>query len=103
MAFTQEIADSGELLAGDALAGPRDRDHRAGPRTASATITDGPFAETKEHLGGYYSSTSRTSTGPSSWRPGSPTPAPGASRSPDHGDAGPGLTPPGGDAPPDAV
>jgi hypothetical protein len=52
-AFTQELRDSGSMVAGDAL-----------QSTESATTvrvqggetltTDGPFAETKEQLGGYY-------------------------------------------------
>ena len=52
-AFTKELQDAGAMVAGDAL-----------QRTQSATTvrvqdgetltTDGPFAETKEQLGGYY-------------------------------------------------
>ena len=53
MAFTADIQKSGHFLAGDELQ----------PTTAATTIrirngklstTDGPFAETKEQLGGYY-------------------------------------------------
>jgi len=52
-AFTQEVRDAGKLVAGDRLE----------PSTAATTVrirngetltTDGPFAETKELLGGYY-------------------------------------------------
>ena len=52
-AFTEEVKKSGKLVAGDALQ----------PTTAATTVrvrdgkrltTDGPFAETKEQLGGYY-------------------------------------------------
>lgn len=52
-AFTDDIKKSGHLLGGDALL----------PTTAATTVrvrqgklsaTDGPFAETKEQLGGYY-------------------------------------------------
>ncbi|HXP75954.1 MAG TPA: YciI family protein [Stellaceae bacterium] len=53
MAFTQSIVQAGHFKAGDAL-----------QRTSSATTvrvrggktltTDGPFAETREQLGGYY-------------------------------------------------
>ena len=52
-AFTQSIAESGELISGEPLQGidvattVRVRDGRTG-------ATDGPFAETKEVLGGYY-------------------------------------------------
>jgi hypothetical protein len=51
--YTQWLKDSGSYVAGDALA----------PTTAATTVrvrdgktltTDGPFAETKEQLGGYY-------------------------------------------------
>ena len=51
--FSQEIIESGEMAGGDPLAGieaatsVRVRDGRR-------STTDGPFAETKEHLGGYY-------------------------------------------------
>lgn len=52
-AFTDEIKTSGHLLGGNSLL----------PTTAATTVrvrhgklsaTDGPFAETKEQLGGYY-------------------------------------------------
>jgi hypothetical protein len=51
--YTQWLKDTGQYLGGDALA----------PTTAATTVrvrdgqtltTDGPFAETKEQLGGYY-------------------------------------------------
>jgi hypothetical protein len=51
--FTKEITTSGEMVGGEGLTGVetastvRVRDGKAG-------ITDGPFAETKEHLAGYY-------------------------------------------------
>jgi hypothetical protein len=53
MAFTKGIVDSGHFRAGDALE----------PTSTATTVrmgkdkpvaTDGPFAETKEQLGGYY-------------------------------------------------
>lgn len=52
-AFTQAIAESGEMVAGDPLHGVETA------RTVSvvdgaAVTTDGPFAETKETIGGYY-------------------------------------------------
>ena len=50
-------------------------------RDGQVSTTDGPFVETKEYLAGYYSSMSRTSTGPSRWLPRSPTPAAAPSRS----------------------
>jgi hypothetical protein len=51
--FTQEIIDSKELVAGDRL---RDTDTATSVRVRAGvtSTTDGPFAETKEFLGGYY-------------------------------------------------
>ena len=51
--FTQEILASGEMVAGDQLAGV-DTATCVRVRDGRTTTTDGPFAETKEHLGGYY-------------------------------------------------
>ena len=53
MAFTQEIVESGELVAGDPLEG-RETATTVRVRDGKVTTTDGPFAETKEHIGGYY-------------------------------------------------
>ena len=52
-AFTQEIVDSGELVAGDQLQGVNVAT-AVRVREGRTTTTDGPFAETKEHLGGFY-------------------------------------------------
>ncbi len=52
-AFTQEILDSGELLSGDPLDGPETATV-VRSRDGQVAITDGPYTETKEHLGGYY-------------------------------------------------
>ena len=51
-AIMKELTDSGELVGGEALADP------SNTRTirlvdGAPAITDGPFAEAKEHLGGY--------------------------------------------------
>ena len=51
-AVMKELTESGELVGSEALADP------ANTRTirvvdGAPAITDGPFAETKEHLGGY--------------------------------------------------
>ncbi|MCU1399560.1 MAG: hypothetical protein JWN62_2669 [Acidimicrobiales bacterium] len=52
-AFTTRIAESGELVAGDALHDvPTASTLRI--RGGSTTVTDGPFAETKEQIGGFY-------------------------------------------------
>jgi len=53
MAFTQEILDSGEMVAGDPLEGA-DTATTVRVRGGKRATTDGPFAETKEVLGGYY-------------------------------------------------
>lgn len=53
MAFTQAIVDSGELVAGDPLQGV-DTATTVRVRDGHVATTDGPYAETKEHLGGYY-------------------------------------------------
>lgn len=52
-AFSKRISESGEMVSGDAL-------HDISTATTvqvrdgHTTLTDGPFAETKEHFGGYY-------------------------------------------------
>ena len=53
MAFTQEILDSGEMVAGDPLQGTETAT-TVRVRDGKRSTTDGPFAETKEVLGGYY-------------------------------------------------
>jgi hypothetical protein len=53
MTFTQSIVDSGEFVAGDPLEGP-DSATTVKVRDGSTTTTDGPFAEVKEYLAGYY-------------------------------------------------
>jgi len=51
--FTQSIIQSGEFLAGDPLQGI-DTATTVRVRSGRVDSTDGPFAETKEVLGGYY-------------------------------------------------
>lgn len=51
--FTKDIAESGKLLAGEALE-PPDTATSVRVRDGETLTTDGPFAETKEWLGGYY-------------------------------------------------
>jgi hypothetical protein len=51
--FTEEIAKSGHLIAGEALE-PVASATTVRVRQGKVTTTDGPFAETKEQLGGYY-------------------------------------------------
>jgi hypothetical protein len=53
MEFSKSIADSGHMRGGNEL----DRIAKAKTvrlRDKKRTVTDGPFAETKEQLGGYY-------------------------------------------------
>lgn len=54
MRFAQELGDAGELVAAEGLAGPEQaRIVRAG-RDGGPEVTDGPFAEVKEFLAGYW-------------------------------------------------
>ncbi len=52
-AFTQELLHAGELAAGDRLGGI-DTATSVRVRDGRTSVSDGPFAPTKEHLGGYY-------------------------------------------------
>ena len=51
--YTQELQDSGAMVAGDALQ-PTPTATVVRVRNGETLTTDGPFAETKEQLGGYY-------------------------------------------------
>jgi hypothetical protein len=51
--FTQSIKQSGQYIAGDALQ-PTPTATTVRVRNGKVSTTDGPFAETKEQLGGYY-------------------------------------------------
>lgn len=52
-AFSKEVQEAGVLVAGEAL---QDTETATSVkvRAGKSTVTDGPFAETKETLGGYY-------------------------------------------------
>ncbi len=52
-AFTNDVKDRGKLVAGDALM-PTETATTVRVRDGKTVTTDGPFAETKEQLGGYY-------------------------------------------------
>ena len=52
-AFTDAITKSGHYVAGDALK-PTTAATSVRVRNGKLSTTDGPFAETKEQLGGYY-------------------------------------------------
>jgi hypothetical protein len=53
IAFTEEIRESGRLLGNNGLQ-PTQTAITVRVRNGQVTTTDGPFAETKEQLGGYY-------------------------------------------------
>jgi hypothetical protein len=48
------VAGGGKILSGEALAPANTATTVRGQDTPSTTVTDGPFAETKESLGGFY-------------------------------------------------
>ena len=52
-AFTEDIRRKGQLVAGEALQGV-DTATTVRIRNGKLSTTDGPFAETKEQLGGFY-------------------------------------------------
>ena len=52
-AFTEEIRVKGVMVGGDQLA-PSTTATTVRVRDGETLVTDGPFAETKEQLGGYY-------------------------------------------------
>ena len=52
-AFTQEIQKSGHMLGGNALQ-PANTATTVRVRNGKVSVTDGPFAETKEQLAGFY-------------------------------------------------
>ena len=52
-AFTEELRAAGKMVAGDALQ-PTSTATSVRVRNGETLTTDGPFAETKEVLGGYY-------------------------------------------------
>lgn len=53
MACAQSLADSGHLLGGEALE-PVQTAMTVRVRNGKVSVTDGPFAETKEQLAGFY-------------------------------------------------
>ena len=52
-AYTEELRTAGAMVAGDALQ-PTSNATTVRVRDGDQLVTDGPFAETKEQLGGYY-------------------------------------------------
>ena len=51
-ALMRELAESGELVGAEALADPSNA-KTVRVRQGVPAVTDGPFAEAKEHMGGY--------------------------------------------------
>ena len=51
--YTETLIEAGALVGGDALEG-LDTATTVRVREGETLLTDGPFAETKEYLGGYY-------------------------------------------------
>ena len=54
VALTRELAESGELVLSEALADPASTKRVTAVAGRPAMTTDGPFAEAKEHLAGFY-------------------------------------------------
>lgn len=52
-ALTDELLESGELIVSEGLADPA-LGQRVTATPTGTTVTDGPFAEVKEHLAGFY-------------------------------------------------
>ena len=52
--FSKELAESGELVGAEGLAGPKQARIVRAKKDGSPEVTDGPFAETKEFLAGYW-------------------------------------------------
>ena len=52
--YTEDLRSSGAMVAGDALQPTGTATTESQPNGGDALITDGPFAETREQLGGYY-------------------------------------------------
>ncbi len=79
-AYTQSIVQSGNFKAGDGLQ-PTSTATTVRVRDGKVLATDGPFAETREQLGGYYLVEARTSTQRSRWPRGFPEPGTARSKS----------------------
>lgn len=54
MAFNQTLIDAGQFIGGASLAGTDTATVLSKAPDGTETITDGPYAETKEQIGGYY-------------------------------------------------
>ena len=54
MPSRKDLTDAGVHRRRRGPSAERHRHHRGAARAADAVVSDGPFAETKEQLGGYY-------------------------------------------------
>jgi hypothetical protein len=54
MSFAKSLGASGELVDAQGLAGPEEAKIVRADARGAATVTDGPFAEAKEFLAGYW-------------------------------------------------
>jgi len=54
MAFNQTLLDAGQMVGGASLAGTDSATVLTKNFDGTESMTDGPYAETKEQLGGYY-------------------------------------------------
>jgi hypothetical protein len=52
--FHKELSDSGELVGAEGLASPGEARIVRATKSGAPEVTDGPFAETKEFLAGYW-------------------------------------------------
>ena len=52
-AFAEDLARNGKMVAGDELTDPQ-TGTLVRVRDGERLVTDGPYSETKEHLGGYF-------------------------------------------------
>jgi hypothetical protein len=53
MKLSEELAESGELIVSEGLADP-EKARWVSVRDGETVVSDGPFAEVKEHLAGFY-------------------------------------------------
>src|SRR5438874_8823344 len=77
-AFNEEMAKAGVLLAGEGLQ-PSSKGARVKFSGAKRTVVDGPFAETKELIAGYWLIQVKSKEEAIEWVKRSPNPMPGES------------------------
>ena len=75
--FNQEMADAGVMLAGEGLQASSKGARVKFPAKGKPTVIDGPFAETKELIAGYWIIQVKSKEEAISWAMRSPSPHPG--------------------------